>query len=261
MDRIVSDRAVKIIVIIIAIIVVADIANVFVLGGPSVVSLIFKPGGNAAATNSSLVPSVGNVQATPMPNQGAGSSGNSISAIYVPTTATPIPTVQFVNAVTPIQTQDTGSSLAYVMPTAQTTSDPAEDYVAIYSNALNFTSADNPQATAFVLANPPLVINYTVDPLYTTDAHYVYNHTATHAGAYEYQNVTRPSEHSWFTITVYDKDTGQQLDQTGYGGLYSWDTQDTYTFRQAGNLLIQFDGENINAQVDMFIKKEGNIAS
>lgn len=258
MDRILSDRAIKIIVVVIAVIVVADVLNVFVLGGPSVFALLFKPGGNAAG-NSSLIPSVGNALPNSTPNPAAGNPANGISAIYVPTTATPIPTVKYVTAVTPIQTSDAGSTLRYVAPTTQTTMDQS-DYVAIYSNALNFTS-DSPSAVAFNVVNPPLVINYNVTPLYTVETKYIYNHTATHPGTWENRTVTRPSEYAWFTITVYDKDTGQQLDQTGFGGQYDLDTHDTYTFRQAGNLLIQFDGQNANVQVNMFLNKEGNIAS
>lgn len=258
MDRILSDRAVKIVVVVIGVIVIADVLNVFVLGGPSVFALLFKPGGNAAG-NSSPASSVGNVSVSLTPNQAAGNPANSISAIYVPTTATPIPTIKYVSVVTPIQTSGTESSLMYVAPTAQTTTDQS-DYAAIYSNALNFTS-DSSSAVAFNVVNPPLVINYTVTPVNTVETKYIYNHTATHPGAYENRSFTRPSEQAWFTITVYDKDTGQQLDQTGFGGQYSWDTQDTYTFRKAGNLLIQFDGQNANVQIDMFLKKEGNIAS
>ena len=97
--------------------------------------------------------------------------------------------------------------------------------------------------------------------MYKVDTKYIYNHTATHPCAYENRSFTRPSEHAWFTITIYDKDTGKQLDQTGFGGQNSWDLQNTYTFRQSGNFLIQFDGENANVQVDMFLNKEGNIAS
>ncbi len=258
MDRILSDRAFKIIVLVVGILVLVDVVNVFVLGGPSVFTLLFKPGGTAAG-NSSPIPSADNVPVTPTLKQTAVSSLNGVPAIYVPTTATPIPTVPYVSVVTPIQTSNEGTIPTYVMPAAQTSTDQ-NDYMAIYSNNLAFIT-DSPTAVAFNVGNPPLLINYTVTPTTTVDYNYYYNHTATQAGTWMYDNVTRPSEHAWFTITIYDKDTGKQVDQSGYGGIYGWTPQNTYSLRKSGNFLIQFDGENANVLVNMFLSKEGNSAS
>jgi hypothetical protein len=262
MDRILSDRAIKIIVLLIAIILVVDIVNVFALGGPSVFSLIFKSG-NASEKSSSAVENSNPVSPVHTAvdsslNQTTGSSSNSIQAIYVPTKATPIPTVRYVSSVTPIKVATTQSSLRAVQPSAETTEEQ-DNYVAIYSNDLAYTT-DVPSAVAFDVVNPPLVIKYTVYPNMTTDSINHYNHTATHPGADELINVTRPMESAWFTVTIYNKDTGQEVTQTGYGGIYDQFSQKTYTYRTAGNYLIQFDGANSNVHVDMFLKKEGNLA-
>ena len=56
MDRILSDRAIKIIIVVIGVIVVADVLNVFVLGGPSVFALLLNPGGTRPGTPASSPP-------------------------------------------------------------------------------------------------------------------------------------------------------------------------------------------------------------
>lgn len=260
MDRIVSDRAFKIIVVIIGIILVADIVNVFVIGGPSIFTLIFKPGSTVSTpgTSSSSVAVAGGVnQVSPQNSVLANVTAN--QAIYVPTKPTPVPTVSYVSVVTPIRTTtDDQSSLRHVQPTTQTT-EGQDDYVAIYSDDLSYSTTDIPSAVACDLKNPPLIIKYTISPNMTLDSINHYNHTATHPGADELINVTRPSDYAWFTVTIYNKETGQEVAQDGYGGVYDQFAQKTYTNRTAGNYLIQFDGANLNAHVDMFIKREGNL--
>jgi len=263
MDRILSDRAFKIIVLVIGIILVVDIVNVFALGGPSVFSLIFKSGNtseksSSAAENPNLVSPVPS-QANSTLNQTTGSSSSSIQAIYVPTKATPIPTVRYVSSVTPIKVAATKSPLRAVQPTAETTEEQ-DNYVAIYSNDLSYGTTDVPSAVAFDVVNPPLIIKYTISPKMTLDSRLIYNHTASQPGRDELINTTYPSEYAWFTATIYDKETGQEVAQEGYGPDYGLFPQKTYTYRTAGNYLIQFDGANSNVHVDMFLKKEGNMA-
>jgi hypothetical protein len=262
MDRVLSDRAVKLIVLVIGIILVVDVVNVFVLGGPSVFSLIFKSGNTVSASevssstnvqaNGVLRQTEGNISAAPSP----GSSSGNPQAIYVPTKATPVPTVRYVTEVTPIQVGTSESTLKYIAPTAEPTQDQ-DAYALIYSNDLSYPGS--PTAVAFKVAEPPLVIKYTVSPNMTTDRILIYNHTATHPGADELINATRPSESAWFTVTIYDRASGKELEEDGYGKLHSILTDKTFTVRDAGDYLIQFDGENAQVHVDMLLKKEGNI--
>jgi hypothetical protein len=177
----------------------------------------------------------------------------------VPTKATPIPTVRYVSTVTPIKITTTQPSLRLVQPTAETTEEQ-DNYVAIYSNDLSYGTTDVPSAVAFDVVNPPLIIKYTISPKMTLDSKLIYNHTASQPGRDELINTTYPSEFAWFTVTIYDKDTGLEAAQDGYGGIYGQFSQKTYTYRTAGNYLIQFDGANSNVHVDMFLKKEGNMA-
>jgi hypothetical protein len=262
MNKILSDRAVKIIILVIGVILIIDIVNVFALGGPSLFSLIFKSG-TSAEQSASLAgnPVAGAVVqdiVTPAHTQSDGSSSGSAQAIYVPTKATPLPTVNYVTAVTPIKVATSQSTLRATQ-FVSATSEEADAYTAIYSNDLSYSVQDVPSAVAFNVVNPPLVVNYTVSPLMVTDVKNIYNHTATHKGADELVNVTRPSESAWFTVTIYDKATGREVAQDGYGNAYGLIPQKTFTYRTAGNYLIQFDGENTDVHVDMFIKREGNL--
>jgi hypothetical protein len=262
MDKILSDRTFKIIILVIGVILIIDIVNVFALGGPSLFSLIFKSG-NSAEQTASLAgnPVAGAVVqgiVTPAFNQSNGISAGSAQAIYVPTKATPLPTVNYVTSVTPIKVATSQPSLRSAQPVS-TLREDADAYTAIYSNDLAYSVQDVPSAVAFNVVNPPIVVNYTVSPLTVTDVKNIYNHTATHKGADELVNVTRPSEYAWFTVTIYDKATGREVAQDGYGNLYGLIPQKTFTYRTAGNYLIQFDGENADVHVDMFIKREGNL--
>lgn len=264
MDKILSDRAFKIIILVIGVILIIDIVNVFALGGPSIFSLIFKSGNTAekstSLTGNPAADAVVQGIATPAPNQSNGISSGSVQAIYVPTKATPLPTVNYVTSVTPIKIATSRPSLRTAA--TQPVSTPVEEedaYTAIYSNDLSFSVQDVPSAVAFDVVNPPIVIKYTVSPLMITDVKNIYNHTATHAGADELVNTTRPSESAWFTVTIYDKATGREVAQDGYGNLYGLLSQKTYTYRTAGDYLIQFDGENADVHVDMFLKREGNL--
>jgi|GEM_PF-1936122 len=273
MDRILSDRAIKILIVIVGIIVIIDVVNVFAMGGPSVFALIFKQGatGSTTGTSSSSGENVNRfsplsaapanatfLQAGENSTAGSGSSPGDIQAIYVPTKATPEPTVRYVTAVTPIQAETSESSLRYVQPQTQTL-EVEDNYVTIYSDDLSYQTTGTPTAVALKVAEPPLIINFTVSPTMTLDSKLIYNHTATHQGHDELVNVTRPSESSRFTVTIYDKDTGMQVDQDGYGGVYDQLADNTYTLREAGNYLIQFNGANADVHVDMFLKREGNI--
>ncbi|MEN6611280.1 MAG: hypothetical protein ABFC24_10585 [Methanoregulaceae archaeon] len=266
MDRILSDRAIKIIVVIIGIILVVDVANVFVVGGPSVFSLMFKSG----TTGSS---SMGTVYSVSPVNDASGNvtynfdgknvsawgASNASEAIYVPTKATPVPTVQYVTEVTPVQTATSQPvSLSHVQSSTQTNQD-TDNFALIYSKDMSFYENGTPTAVAFDVVQPPLIINFTVIPDITHRTKVITNRTSTKAYPDSVLNITRPSEFSRFTLTIYDRNTGKEIDQDGYGGIYDQCAENTYTLREAGSYQIQFDGENSIVHVDMYLNREGNI--
>ncbi|MFA5212719.1 MAG: hypothetical protein WC406_05270 [Methanoregula sp.] len=109
------------------------------------------------------------------------------------------------------------------------------------------------------MVNPPLVINFTVSPVMVKDVMAITNNTQSNKGREELINITRPSEFSSFTVTIFDRETGKKIDRDGYGGIYDLLPENTYIVREAGNYLIQFEGANTNVHVTMFLKKKGNI--
>nr|WP_319377566.1 hypothetical protein [uncultured Methanoregula sp.] len=257
MDRILSDRAVKVIVLAIAIILVIDMVNVFVVGGPSMLSLLSKNGDTASASeissNAVIKPAGENIAVTPT------SPARSVPAIYVPTTATAVPTIAYVTEVTPILETTTTVPLRVTQVPTQT-SPEENDYALIYSGDLSYNPTNTPTAVAFNVANPPLIIKFTVSPEMTSHVSVSINRSAKKDGPSDtLYNSTYASENSRFTVTVYDKDTGAKLDQDGYGGLFDQEIDNTFVVRKAGNYLIQFDGRQADAHVEMLLKKEGNI--
>jgi hypothetical protein len=270
MNRLFSGRGFQIVVLLVGIILAVDFVNVFVVGGPSVSSLVFRQGNEIAVSDQktvteSQVSPVYTVSSEPAsPGTGrnisavqkVGGTSGTIQAIYVPTKATPVPTVQYCTEVTPIQPSKDEPAQRYVP--APTETPQQDEYVTIYSKNLSYP--DEPTALAFKVTEAPLVIRYTVSPVIIHDFKVATNRTATKAFPERYYNITRPSEDSWFTVTIFDRETGQELEEDGYGETYNLLPDHTFTVHEAGNYLVQFDGANANVQIDMLLKRKGNIA-
>lgn len=266
-----SDRVFQIIVVIAVIILAVDLINVLFVGGPSVSTLVFKPGTPVAASEISSQAPVYNAQVTQPGTASAASRGagenissvqkvasttGAIPAIYVPTKATPVPVVEYVVEVTPMPTARSESTLRYVPPVTQ--APPQDEYVTIYSK--NLTYPDQPTALAFTVKEPPLIIRFTVSPVIITDFKVVTNRSGTKAYPEAAFNLTRASENSWFTVTVYDRETGEIFDEDGFGETFNQHLDHTLVVHEAGCYLVQFDGANANVQVDMLLKRAGNVA-
>lgn len=270
MDHLLRDKYFRLFVVIIGIIIVADIVNVFVIGGPSIFSAILSKGtgaGMSAAGGAALNIPLNNESATSSGHSergvaaisGTGISENSGDDIYVPTKATPIPTVNYVTEVTPVGTTSASATLRYVAPTA-TQEEIADTFVAIYSKDFTYTVNSTPSAVAVDVSRPPLIINFTVTPDMAHRLKVIDNRTGTKAYNTTTYHISRPSEEAWFTVTIYDRNTGQKIDEDGFGGTFDLLTDNEYTLRQAGSYQIQFNGQFTSAHVDMFLDRD-NIAS
>jgi hypothetical protein len=115
---------------------------------------------------------------------------------------------------------------------------------------------------AFDVKEPPMLITYRILPMMEQDSKMVVNNTpsAKKAGATDQLvNTTYASPEAVFTITVYDRNTGREIAKDGFGADYGLFTEKTMTVREAGTYLVQFDGRYVDAQVDIQIKREGNI--
>ncbi|MDD1693359.1 MAG: hypothetical protein LUQ71_01415 [Methanoregula sp.] len=254
MDLKLSDHVPIIIVLIIGFILVVDLVNVFFIGGPSFFSLIFKSGNAASASNT--LPATGNSSVALV---SAGTSTG--SAIFVPTTATPVPVVSYISVVTPIESSSDDQPV-YRMLTEPARTQPQDTYAYIYSGNLSYYHGEAPTAMAFDVKEPPLVINYQVIPMITDDSRIVKNQTesAKKAGQTDQLvNSTYASPQSAFTVTVYDRNSGGEIAQDGYGLAYGMIPEKTFTVREAGSYIIQLDGKFVDVHVDMLLKREGNI--
>jgi len=263
MDPKLSDRLPFIIVFIIGIILVIDLVNVFIIGGPSFFSLLFRSG-NAVPASATLPPT----PATGDPSTVNGTAGAAAAlaattppgpAIYVPPAATPVPVVSYISIVTPIVTAAADQSISRVLPTATVTREN-DAYVYIYSGNLSYLSGGSPTAMALDVNEPPLVINYRVFPVNVTDSKVVVNSSRKKELRTDIiVNSTNPSPDASFTITVFDRDSGQKISQDGYGYLYGNVPEKTFVIRKAGKFIVQFEGFLTEAHVDMLLKREGNI--
>ncbi|MCK9580312.1 MAG: hypothetical protein M0Q92_07655 [Methanoregula sp.] len=239
--------------LVIGVILLIDVVNVFLIGGPSFFSLILGQGSATAVSGSGSL--AGNTQ-QPAGDKIPASSGQ---AIFVPTKATPVPTVRYVSVVTPVTTPDPGqSSLRYIPPTTQAA--PEESYALIYSDDLSYLAGEDPTAVAFDVKVPPLVIRYNVSPLIVTDSKMTINRSSKSELRTDILiNYTYPSPDSEFTVTVFDKNSGRKLSDDGFGREFGMLTPKTFIVREAGSFIIQFDGDDAEAHVDMLLKNEGNI--
>ncbi|MCK9630651.1 MAG: hypothetical protein M0R30_03325 [Methanoregula sp.] len=254
MDPKLHDRLPIIIVFIIGIILVVDLVNVFFIGGPSLFSLIFKSGNAASGTpQDGILAKNSSINEVP---EGTSSS----PAIFVPTTATPVPVVSYIEVVTPIESADDHPT--YRTFAAPTMTQQDDTYAFIYSGNLSYYHGEAPTAVAFDVKEPPLMIKYQVIPMITDDHVLVKNQTASakKAGTIdEVVNTTYASPLAVFTVTVYDRNSGGKISQDGFGTEYGTCTEKTIVVRDAGKYIIQFDGEYVEAHVDMQLKREGNL--
>ncbi|MDD5144453.1 hypothetical protein [Methanoregula sp.] len=256
MDKKIYDRLPMILLLLIGIILVADIVNVFALGGPSLFTLLVKPAGAGSDGKSS--PSSGFTGTSAPGNVSA--SGAAGSAIFVPTTGTPVPVVSYVSVVTPVINSED-------QPVYRTLAAPSEtpeesSYAYIYSGDLSYYLGEAPTAMNVNVREPPLVIEYEVTPLIIHDSKVGGNRTtsAKKAGTTdELLNITYICPQSEFTVTIYDPRSRQKIMQDGFGLEYGHITKKTFTIRNAGEYIVQFDGNQVDAHVDMKIKREGNI--
>jgi len=256
MDKKISDRLPVILLLLIGIILIADIINVFALGGPSLFTLLVKPAGAGSDVKSSAS-SAFTGTAAPGNVSASGAAG---SAIFVPTTATPVPVVSYVSSVTPVINSDE-------QPVYRTLAAPSEtpdesSYAYIYSGDLSYHLGEAPTAMNVNVREPPLVIEYEVTPLIVHDSKIGGNKTtsAKKAGITDdLLNITYICPQSEFTVTIYDPRSHQEIMQDGFGLEYGHITKKTFTIRNAGEYIVQFDGNQVDAHVDMKIKREGNI--
>jgi hypothetical protein len=131
------------------------------------------------------------------------------------------------------------------------------EYITIYS--LDGQKAQqNLPYVSFFLANPPLIIDFTVNPTIISDLKeedYKILSTAYH----ENLTINRPYEHAWFRVVVRDRDSGRIVLESGYGKTYGQTESGQIILYKGGNYRFEFTGDYATVDLTMRVEKEGNI--
>jgi cell division protein FtsI/penicillin-binding protein 2 len=130
-------------------------------------------------------------------------------------------------------------------------------FVTVYSLTNQNLSQVLP-SVSMKLVKPPLVIDYIISPLNIVDIKYVeYKEIATvHKDTIV---VNRSFEDAWFRVIVRDKDTGEVIEEDGFGKSYSMENKKQLVVRECGNYSVEFAGEHAAADLTMRVR-DGAIA-
>lgn len=118
--------------------------------------------------------------------------------------------------------------------------------------------AYNGSSFSFTQKNPPMFINYTVIPKNVT-----VNRAYTDPNTDKTKTLTYSdySTSSWFEVTVRNKATGEVVLQDGFGASKGYPLYLSRTLKvlKSGDFEIVFNGNDIRAAVNVWIKPHGNV--
>jgi len=197
------------------------------------IALLFAAGCAGFGNDNSIRPPWGPANKTPTPVVSAAPTSPSV------TVATPFPT--------PVSTSGGLPNPTFRNPPASVTQ------VAAFTKILETTYYFDYNNTVFYyeLTTPPMIIDYTVIPEMITEEKVI----TSQYGAKETKTVTvtRPSEYSWFEITVRNKDNGEQILFQGFGKNYNnWVPEQQLTLRNPGTYQFEMKGgHNVRLAVTM----------
>jgi hypothetical protein len=143
-------------------------------------------------------------------------------------------------------------------PTPAPTPIPArKDYVNIFY--MQNKELDTSMPPVFLnLLNPPLIIDFDVTPMNTTDL-IPYDYKLLSTEHHDLINITKPYENARFLITVTENNTGIVVAEKGSGGKYAFESPQSMMIMERGNYTISISGMYITkATVSMQVPKEGN---
>lgn len=109
----------------------------------------------------------------------------------------------------------------------------------------------------FNLANPPLIIDFSVIPQNITDIKY-FEYKEMSTVHHDSVNITRPYEDAGFIINVTNIDTGKFIED-GYGKEYGLQSPKNLKIMERGNYTIRVKGQYINFSLSIEVPKERNI--
>jgi len=222
-----------------------------------VFSFYSAPGNLAGnTTNNMNVPkNLINVQPVPVQNIPYTNRANPIvNSAPVPLIPTPSPAAQYVTikpvervAVTPRLVYDTAAYSSEMLYNP-------EEYTTIFENNLPYQGYT--YNISFDMKNPPMILRYTVVPMYITDNKWF--SPRDNEKVIDTAVVERPAETAYFTIKIFNN--GTLKDTTGWGTIYGTPlTPQMIVIRDTGISDIEFSGEQVTVSVEVLVKKEGNI--
>lgn len=133
-----------------------------------------------------------------------------------------------------------------------------EDYVVVYS-IRNQPFAYNKSAISFDLKNPPLIIDINLSVTKTTRT--VEGDSRALSNQWTSYNVEDFDPKAYFEVTVREKATGKIVLQDGFGQSKQYGSENSrqLKIRTRGNYLVEFDGNKVAANINLSVKREGNI--
>jgi hypothetical protein len=159
-----------------------------------------------------------------------------------------------ITATSPVKTKI--STLPAKPVPVQTLVPARKDYVNIFYMQNKELNTEMPPVYLNLL-NPPLIIDFSVNPLNVTDL-IPYDYKILSTEHHDIINVSHAYENAEFRITVTDNDTGMIVAQNGYGKDYGLQSPQTMKVMQRGNYTIGISGMYVNTTISMEVPKEGN---
>ncbi|MDD1709461.1 MAG: hypothetical protein LUQ37_00965 [Methanoregulaceae archaeon] len=193
--------------------------------------------------------SISGTTATPTVTETGGGSGT------IPTPTPPPGEAGYLVLATPFPVETTPASTMSATRLPDSTPSPIE-YMGIHYGTLALKN--NKTAFTYDLHKPPLVIEMCFSPNMTTRTIW-YDSKYTNKGE-KTETVTTISPYAWFEVIVREPVSGQIVAREGFAREYSTDTGKDLTIRSQGKYLIEFSGNELSAQVQIRVPKEGNPA-
>lgn len=158
----------------------------------------------------------------------------------------------------PVSASNSTDSLVYrtLPPVTQI----QDDYVLIYS-VKKQPFAYNKTAVSFDLKNPPMLIDFDVTAANITGQRSMTGRTGSDAGKDILVATDYLDPSAWFEVTVREKKSGTIALQDGFGQIKQYGSEHPRHLKilKTGNYLIEFSGNKLTVDLNLSVKREGNI--
>ncbi|ABN57399.1 MULTISPECIES: hypothetical protein [Methanoculleus] len=127
---------------------------------------------------------------------------------------------------------------------------PTQDpYVTLFNKTIEFSPAHLRDAYSFNLTAPPLIIDFDVEPKMVTREKYTTSDYGKKKDIVVKQEY--PSEDSWFTVTVRERESGEIVAEDGFGKGFGTATDKRIFVGKFGDYLIELSGNEAKVHIKM----------